>query len=169
MYVLFWISSSFLASCLSSSCFTVSSRLGQWGKPRAAQGLSESCPQPMRICCTEGKGSACSPVSGLLQAPRAPRGCYGAISLQLCIPGSVITLLKKSVSKSSVKEQEIMGGISPKEKLQLAAGWSSFVQHRIIFTQAGWFNFSLVSLYLLWSSNLQSLWKRFSILMKIQG
>lgn len=41
------------------------------------------------------------------------------------------------VPKPSVKGQEIMGGVSPKEKLQLTADWLLFAQHRIIFTQAG--------------------------------
>lgn len=36
-------------------------------------------------------------------------------------------------SKRAVKK----GGVSPKEKLQLAAGWLLFVQKEIIFTQAG--------------------------------
>lgn len=74
-----------------------------------------------------------------------PQGCYDAISLQPCVPGSIVALLKKGVSKTSEKEQEMMGGVIPKEKLQLAA-YLVTVCSTQNHLHTGRLNFSLLSL-----------------------
>lgn len=164
MYVDLWISSSFLASCLSSSCLTVSPRQGQWGEPRVLWVPSEICPQPTRICCAEGKGSACSPVSSHLQMPWPTAwtlvsllfpqptrgnclpwhshrgGCYDAVSLQPCIPGSSA----KAISKRAAKN-----GWSQPEREAAVDSWLVTVCSTQDHLHTGRINFSLLSLYLL--------------------